>query len=101
MSGHEARVGSLTRGFGGLKGRRALLAYLESRAAVELIEDRHPRAIGRWLDRCAHGMAWESALRLESGWDVRGLDTALRELVLSRFPADPLASLDTPRILLE
>jgi len=94
-------LGSLTRGFGGLKGRRALLAYLESRAAVELIEERHPGAIGRWLDRCADGMAWESALRLESSWDVRGLDTALRELVLSRFPADPLASLDTPRILLE
>jgi hypothetical protein len=88
-------------GFGGLKGKRALLAYLESRAAVEMIEDHHPGAIARWLNRCADGVPWERALRAETGWGTWGLDHALRDSVRSRFPADPLANLDTPRIPME
>jgi tetratricopeptide (TPR) repeat protein len=92
---------SLVVGFGGLKGKRALLAYLESRAAVEMIEDHHPGAIARWLNRCADGMSWERALRVETGWGTWGLDHALRDSVRGRFPVDPLANLDTPRIPME
>ncbi len=87
---------SLVKGFGGLKGKRALMAYLESRAAVEMIEERHPGAIARWLNRCARGAGWEHALRSETGWDRSSLEAALRELVRSRFPSDPLAKLDIP-----
>jgi len=86
---------SLVEGFGGLQGKRALLAYLESRAAIGLIEERHPGAIARWLNRCARGAGWEHALRSETGWDRDALDAELRELVRSRFPSDPLASLDS------
>jgi hypothetical protein len=82
---------SLVRGFGGLAGERALLAYLESRAAVELIEKQRPGAIGRWLARCREGQPWERALRAETGWDMSGLERALQEEALSRFVADPLA----------
>ena len=85
------RLDSLVRGFGGLEGKRALLAYLESRAAVGLIEERHPGAVGRWLERCGRGEPWERALRAETGWDTAGLERALIEDVSARFPADPLA----------
>ena len=80
----------LIAGFGSLEGRRALLAYLESRAAVELLQERSPDLISRWLARCDRGTAWEEALRAESGWDTDALDAALREAVRDRFPADPL-----------
>ena len=89
---------SLVQGFGGLRGKRALLAYLESRAVIGMIEERHPGAVARWLNRCARGAGWEHALRSETGWDRSSLDAALRELVRSRFPSDPLAKLDSPRI---
>ena len=78
---------SIVGGFGGLEGRRALLAYLESRAVVELIETRWPGAIGRWLERCARGESWELALRREIGLDVEGLEAALQREVRSHFPA--------------
>ena len=81
---------SILLGFGGLRGKRALLAYLESRAAIELIEGRRPGAIRRWLAQCAAGQAWERALFLETDWDLRALEGALRDEVRSRFPADPL-----------
>jgi hypothetical protein len=63
-------------GFGGLEGARALLAYLESRAAVELLETRHPGVIARWLS--------------QTGWGIRALDRAIRREALARFPDDPL-----------
>ena len=84
------RLGSIVRGFGGLEGREALLAYLESRAAIELIEDRHPGAVARWLARCADGESWEPALLAETGWDTVALEAELIHEVRSRFPADPL-----------
>ncbi len=91
------RLGSLVRGFGGLEGHRALLAYLESRAAVQLMEGRHPGATGRWLERCASGDPWEDALEAETGWDTAALEAALIEEVQSRFPADPLMRIHVPR----
>jgi tetratricopeptide (TPR) repeat protein len=82
---------SLVQGFSGVTGSQALLAYLESRAAVELIEATHPGAIHGFLDRCANGAPWESALRDETGWDALGLERALQQEVRARFPEDPLA----------
>ncbi|MFQ5514657.1 MAG: hypothetical protein ACE5FG_09465 [Myxococcota bacterium] len=84
-------LASLIDGFAGVRGRRALLAYLESRAAVELIEDSKPGAIAEWLDRCAAGSPWELALQSVTGWDTTALEQALQEAVSSRFPRDPLA----------
>ena len=84
------RLGSIVRGFGGLEGKQALLAYLESRAVIELIEERHPGAIARWLTRCADGEAWEPALEAETGWDTLALERELIQAVRARFPADPL-----------
>ena len=82
---------SLVQGFSGVQGSRALLAYLESRAAIQLIESEHPRAMAGFLERCANGEAWESALRAETSWDTDGLERALQADVRSRFPEDPLA----------
>jgi hypothetical protein len=79
-------LASLVEGFAGLEGKRALLAYLESRAAVELIETRHPGAIARWLRRCSQGEPWEPALAAETGWDTNALEQALQAEVRSRFP---------------
>jgi tetratricopeptide (TPR) repeat protein len=83
---------SLVRGFGGLEGKRALLAYLEARAAIELIETARPGAMGRWLARCARGQRWERALVLETGWTLQRLEDALQAEVRGRFPESPLAS---------
>jgi hypothetical protein len=83
---------SIVGGFGGLEGKRALLAYLESRAVVELIETHRPGAVGRWLRRCAAGEAWESALVAEIGWDTASLEAALQADVRSRFPSDAILS---------
>ena len=88
------QLGSIIRGFGGLEGKRALLAYLESRAGVELIESRHPGAIARWLERCSRGQDWEEALAAETGWDTAGLQRALLQEVRDRFPPDPLTAED-------
>lgn len=82
---------SLVRGFGGLEGKRALLAYVESRAVVELIEAHSPGALARWLERCARGAGWRQALEEETGFDVESLDRALRAEAADRFPVDPLA----------
>ncbi len=90
------RLGSLVRGFGGLEGHRALLAYLESRAAAQVIEEQHPGAVARWLGRCAAGEPWELALAAETGWDTIGLEAALIEAVQSRFPSDPLTRIPIP-----
>ena len=89
-SGDWIPLASIVRGFSGLGGKRALLAYLESHAAVELIETSHPGAIARWLRRCHKGEQWERALRRETGWDLEGLESTLREAVRARFPRDPL-----------
>jgi hypothetical protein len=83
---------SLVQGFSGLKGAQALLAYLESRATVELIEARRPGAIAAFLDACADGAPWQDALRASTGWDTRSLEAALQDEVRSRFAGDPLAS---------
>jgi len=83
---------SLVQGFSGLKGSQALLAYLESRAAIELIETRRPGAIAAFLDGFAAGRTWQEALRAATGWDTRELESALQAEVRSRFPDDPLAS---------
>jgi tetratricopeptide (TPR) repeat protein len=83
---------SLVQGFSGLKGSQALLAYLESRAAIELIERERPGAVAAFLDGCASGREWPDSLRAATGWDTRGLERALQAEVLSRFPSDPLAS---------
>jgi hypothetical protein len=87
----------LVDGFGGLEETRAALAYLESRAAVELLEGRDPRAISRWLQRCAAGEPWQRALVAETGWDVAGLDGALREDVRARFPEITLRAAISPQ----
>ncbi|MFQ5697957.1 MAG: hypothetical protein ACE5IL_06685 [Myxococcota bacterium] len=84
-------LSTLVAGFGGFEGERARLAYLESRAAVELLEARSPGVLARWLERCARAEPWERALEAESGWTTATLDLALQEDVESRFPADPLA----------
>jgi hypothetical protein len=90
---------SIVRGFGGLEGKRALLAYLESRAAVQLIEREHPGAIGRWLARCkatkeaGRAKAWEQALVAETGWDLVDLERELLAEVTSRFPPSALSQL--------
>lgn len=95
--GSWIQLGSIIQGFGGLEGKRALLAYLESRAAVELIERRHPGGIARWLERCSKGQAWEEALEAETGWDTLGLQRALLREVRDRFPPDPLTAGDELR----
>lgn len=82
-------LGSIVRGFGGLEGKRALLAYLESRAVIELIEREHPGAVGRWLTRCKSGERWQDALVAETGWDLVDLEQALLDEVASRFPPSP------------
>lgn len=87
---------SLVQGFSGLKGAQALLAYLESRATIELIEGKRPGAVAAFLDGCAAGEGWQKALREATGWDARGLEVALQDEVRSRFAADPLASLGDP-----
>ena len=89
---------SLVQGFSGLKGAKALLAYLESRATIELIETRRPGAVAVFLDRCSTGESWQDALQAATGWDARGLERALQEEVRSRFTEDPLASKTVPRL---
>ncbi len=91
-AGEWIPLGKLVPGFGGLEGSRALLAYLESRAAVQLLEDRRPGVIARWLSRCGEGDPWELALVEETGWSVGTLDRALRAEVLARFTDDPLGT---------
>lgn len=83
---------SLVQGFSGLKGAQALLAYLESRAAIELLEARRPGSVAAFLAACATGQTWQDALRSATSWDTRGLERALQEEVRSRFTNDPLAS---------
>jgi tetratricopeptide (TPR) repeat protein len=83
---------SLVEGFSGVQGARALLAYLESRAAIEHIRDSHPDAIRGFLTRCANGESWQAALRAETGWDTDALERSLKADVRSRFPEDPLAA---------
>ncbi len=83
---------SLVQGFSGLKGSQALLAYLESRAAIELIEQKRPGAVAAFLHACASTGDWQRALASATGWDTRGLERALQAEVRSRFPEDPLAS---------
>lgn len=85
-------LASLVTSFRGVTGKQAMRAYLESRAAVELIEERHPGAIARWLERCARGEPWERALVSETGWSTSTLDESLRASVRDRFPADPLTA---------
>jgi hypothetical protein len=86
----------LIHGFSGLQGERALLAYLESRAAVELLVDRDPQMLARWLDAVDRGIPWESALARASGWTTDQLDHALQREAESRFPRDPFASVAPP-----
>jgi hypothetical protein len=87
---------SLVQGFSGVAGNRALLAYLESRAAIEHIVAQHPRAIAGFLDRCASGETWQAALAAETGWTSQSLERSLQDDVRSRFPEDPLAPARTP-----
>ncbi len=89
-------LASLVRGFAGLEGGRSATAYLESRAAVQLIEDRHPAGVARWLERCAQGAPWERALEAETGWNLDQLESALIADVASRFGRDPLAAARQP-----
>jgi tetratricopeptide (TPR) repeat protein len=90
-SGDWIPLASILHGFGGLQGKRALLAYLESRAAVELIEERRSGTISRWMERCSAGEHWERALVAEIGLDLDALEALLRKEVRARFVADPLA----------
>ena len=83
---------SLVQGFSGLKGARALLAYLESRATIELIETRRPGATAAFLNGCSAGQSWQVALHAATGWDTRGLERSVQEEVRSRFPDNPLTS---------
>jgi hypothetical protein len=79
---------SLVGGFAHLDGARARLAYLESRAAVELIA-RKPDALARWLSRCVAREPWESSLAAETGWNVDRLEQALITEIRGRFPEMP------------
>src|SRR5262249_58747831 len=83
---------SLVQGFSGVQGNRALLAYLESRAAIEHITAASPGAIAGFLDRCASGETWQAALQAETGWTTQSLERSLQDDVRSRFPEDPLAA---------
>ena len=85
-------LAAIVRGFGGLEGKRALLAYLESRAVVELVEREHPGAIGRWLARCKAGEPWEAAFVEETGWDLVDLERELSTEIASRFASSPRLS---------
>lgn len=85
-------LSAIVRGFGGLEGKRALLAYLESRAVIELVEREKPGAMGRWLARCKAGEPWAAALVEETGWDLVDLESALLAEVQSRFPPNPRLS---------
>ena len=85
-------LASLVQSFSNVQGNQALLAYLESRAAIEHIAASHSGAIAGFLDRCAKGEPWETALRAETGWDTAGLERSLQDDVRSRFPEDPLAA---------
>jgi hypothetical protein len=87
---------SLVQGFSGVQGNRALLAYLESRAAIEHITAANPRAIAGFLDRCAAGETWQAALAAETGWTTQSLERSLQDDVRSRFPEDPLAAARSP-----
>jgi hypothetical protein len=91
-AGEWLPLDSLVQGFSGLKGAQALLAYLESRAAIELLEARHPGSVAAFLAACAGGETWQAALSSSTGWDTRGLERALQDEVRSRFADDPLAS---------
>ena len=91
-AGEWIPLASLVQGFGGLTNERSNIAYLESRAAVDLIEAQAPGAIARWLAHCADGMPWEKALESVTGWDLAQLERELILEVRSRFPEDPLAA---------
>ena len=75
--GEWIALDSLVQGFGNVKGAQALLAYLESRAAIELIETRRAGSMAGFLARGAAGEPWEQALRAETGWDTAGLEDAM------------------------
>jgi hypothetical protein len=62
-AGEWIALDSLVQGFGNVRGAQALLAYLESRAAIELIESRRPGAMAGFLARAANGEPWQQALR--------------------------------------
>jgi hypothetical protein len=95
-AGEWIALDSLVQGFGNVRGAQALLAYLESRAAIELIESRRPGAMAGFLARAANGEPWQEALRAETGWDSTALERALQAEVRSRFPSDPLADTAAP-----
>jgi len=89
-------LAELVDAFNRLAPERVPLAYLEARAAVELLEDRAPGSLGRWLTRCANGEPWDEALTTESGWQLGEFDRALRESVRSRFSELPEAFESSP-----
>ena len=75
----------LVQAFNRLDPGQVPLAYLEARAAVEVLDERQPGVIGRWLARCSAGEPWRDALRAETRWEVADLDAAVRRGVMGRF----------------
>jgi len=86
LDGSWLRLGELVKAFNRLPPERVALAYLEARAAAEVLEEQKPGALSRWLDRCAAGEAWEAALVHESGWGLGEFDRIVRDAVRARFP---------------
>ena len=88
---------SLVQGFSGLKGAQALLAYLESRAAIELIETRRPRrdrGVPRRLRRAAEPGGTRCARRpagTRAGSSARCRPRCARASRTIRSPPRPLA----------
>jgi len=86
-------LGSLVTGFQGLDAEGAQAAYLASAAAAEwLLARTTPATRARLLAAIGAGSA-DAALRRAAGVDTRGLDAALRRLLLSEGAPAALAPL--------
>jgi hypothetical protein len=74
--------------FSGLSNDDARAAYLQSAVAVEVIQSRTELAArARLLRQIGHGFSADQALYEAIGLDTQGLDAAVRQRILSEFPA--------------
>jgi len=74
--------------FSGLSNDDARAAYLQSAVSVEVIESRTDLAArARLLQQIGRGFSADQALYEAIGLDTAGLDSAVRERILSEFPA--------------
>jgi len=78
----------LAPGFGGLTPGQARLAYLESTAAAQWIEERTTATERReLLDRLGTGVTPDDALRAIVGYDTDAIDAAIQRNIAAHFPA--------------